>query len=483
VEHSHHFLTRLDRLSIPHVELALSLYRDHGLLKVILDSAKVPDGVERVALSLADPQRGPFLVVTRDGKFVTCLGEGMSKGSLLVISREKVDGVATKVEVLRGRMEVARKVTGERGGVGKLFRRLYEAGPRLSREEFIAVSAWQPMLAMDFLRWMHDTADDVSDAKMILARQLRRTDKLNPKFATSIRSFYNSVWFIGHAAALGALDGRLPFENSDPKLYEIVRQMSYGWSAVRQGLIGPALRGIWGSGRLGKMVLATYKDARRGSRTMYRVVDSTYSLAAMGLRHSRLAAEVESELASPLPMGVGDELYNERLRLVADEVHEIYKATRLNRETFLPALFKLGASMALRLSANAKPGSPFKFARAEDVPNDIAYALPLNMPVEFAGQWINVQYLSIALPWAATADAEQFYLPAEYQAEVVRPYDSGEIMPLLLALREQERDLPDKPRATPKGSARNEPCPCGSGVKYKRCCAGKTEIAGSKGDE
>ncbi|MBK9259800.1 MAG: hypothetical protein IPM54_08170 [Polyangiaceae bacterium] len=168
MEHAHHFLTRLDRLSIPHVELALSLYRDHELMKYILDSAKVPEGVERIALSLADPNRGPFLVVTRSGKFVTCLGEGMRKGALPVITREKLDGIATRVEVLRGRMEVARKVTGERGGVGKLFRRLHDAGPRLSREEFTAAAAWQPMLITDFIRWMIDTADDVKKARVIL---------------------------------------------------------------------------------------------------------------------------------------------------------------------------------------------------------------------------------------------------------------------------------------------------------------------------
>lgn len=29
--------------------------------------------------------------------------------------------------------------------------------------------------------------------------------------------------------------------------------------------------------------------------------------------------------------------------------------------------------------------------------------------------------------------------------------------------------------------SRNEPCPCGSGLKYKRCCLGKGRPAGSKG--
>jgi hypothetical protein len=464
------------------VELSLSLYRDHALLKYILDSAKVPDGVERVALSLADSERGPFLVVTRDGKFVTCLGEGMSKGALMVIPREKVDSIATRLEVLRGRIEVAKKVTGERGGVGRLFRRLYEAGPRLSREEFIAAAAWQPMLAMHLVRWMIDTAEDVAATKIILARQLRRTDKLNPKFADSARSYYNSLWFIGHVSTLAALDGTLPFENLPAKTYNIMQQLPFAWSSVRQGLIGPALRGIWGSGRMGPMLLRRYKELRREATTIYRVIETTYSLAAIGLRHSHLEAEVENELALPLAPSVGGEIYQKGLDLIAKEVYQVYKATLDDRDVMLPLHLGFGGDLAVQLSGNAKPGSRFKYAQITDVPSDLAYALPMNTPQEFAGEWKNFHYLSYALPWLATAEAEQFYLPAAYLSEVIRPYEAEEIMPLLLGLREQERDAPGQTRSTPKGSARNEPCPCGSGAKYKRCCFGKSEIV-PVGDE
>jgi len=36
VPHAHHFLSRLDRVSLPHVELALGLYRDDDMLRYIL---------------------------------------------------------------------------------------------------------------------------------------------------------------------------------------------------------------------------------------------------------------------------------------------------------------------------------------------------------------------------------------------------------------------------------------------------------------
>jgi len=78
VAHGHdvHFLERLERLSTPQTELALSLYQDPLLIRALLEQLRLPDGATRVALSLADEERGPFVVVARDGHFVTCLGRG-----------------------------------------------------------------------------------------------------------------------------------------------------------------------------------------------------------------------------------------------------------------------------------------------------------------------------------------------------------------------------------------------------------------------
>lgn len=65
--HAHHFLSRLDRVSLPHSELALGFYNDVPLLQFILKSVRLPEGATRVAVSLNHPESGPFLVVTRDG--------------------------------------------------------------------------------------------------------------------------------------------------------------------------------------------------------------------------------------------------------------------------------------------------------------------------------------------------------------------------------------------------------------------------------
>lgn len=79
--HDVHFLERLERLSTPETELALPLYQDPLLIRALLEQIRLPEGAARVALSLGDGPRGPFVVIARDGHFVTCLAEGMSPGA------------------------------------------------------------------------------------------------------------------------------------------------------------------------------------------------------------------------------------------------------------------------------------------------------------------------------------------------------------------------------------------------------------------
>jgi len=89
VEGAEHFLRRLNRLAGSEVDLAL--FWDSTLLRAVLGRVPLPEGAERIALSLDDPTLGPFLVVTRDGHLVTCLGRGMKAGGLPVLTRGQLD--------------------------------------------------------------------------------------------------------------------------------------------------------------------------------------------------------------------------------------------------------------------------------------------------------------------------------------------------------------------------------------------------------
>jgi hypothetical protein len=282
--HAHHFLSRLDRVSLPHAELALGFYNDVPLLQFILQSVRLPEGAARVAISLDHPENGPFLVVTREGRFVTCLGEGMSPGELPVITRGQLDGIAAKAGLLRERMAEARRMAGAKGGVGKLLQRVHDAGDELSREEILAISGLQPLYAFEFFQFMFAAADDLKAAREIFLLDLRRTDRLKPHYDGALRTYWNTFWSIGHFAVLTALDGARPLERAFEALQELDPYVPISWLGVREGNTALALKTAWAVGRLGKPLLTGCKLRYRKANTPLSIIDGCLGLGTIALR-------------------------------------------------------------------------------------------------------------------------------------------------------------------------------------------------------
>ena len=73
-----------------------------------------------------------------------------------------------------------------------------------------------------------------------------------------------------------------------------------------------------------------------------------------------------------------------------------------------------------------------------------------------------------ALPWVTGAAADELYLPARYLEAYGGKFDANRTRDMLDRHARyhwigQPVQVPDKP-------GRNQPCPCGSGKKFKRCC-------------
>lgn len=465
MSHAHHFLTRLDRVSLPHVELALGLYNDAGLLQYILHNARLPERADRVAISLHHPEEGPFIVVTREGRFVTCLGEGMSTGQLPVVTRGQLDAMAHKVGALRACLDECRAIAGPNGGVRKLVQRVHEAADELSREEMVTLAGLAPLYSFEFFHFLMAAINDLADAREVLGQQLKRTDRLKPQFREPLRAFHRTFWSIGHFAVLSALDGKAGLAQFPKPLFEALEQASLSWGAVRQGNLALALKGIWAVARMGKPLLPSTKVRFRNAASPLTYLDSAMGLTALGLRHNKLLAEVRKELAAgpalPKDHVIGRQLHAMNgmlLRLVEDD-----EAFTSDCSIYHAAF---GATVWKEWSRRLPPGAPLRFDRVEDFPVELAKCIAVNANFDFLSRPMSTIEMHATLPWVARATPEMLYLPRAVLEVVHEPWAPEHSLPSLRSYLNYYK----RHTARPSGPARQGPCPCGSGKKFKRCC-------------
>ena len=459
--HEHHFLSRLDRVSLPHVELALSLYRDQPLLRFLLADVSLPDGAERVAISLDDPREGPFLIVTREGRFVTCLGKGMRAGDLPVVTRVQLDGRIARATAYRAQEEEQHRLLGPDGAAGVLLKRVVEAGNELSREEFLSISALQPLLALDFLKLQLRSTLNVVEMRARIVRLLKQTDRPKPVSHPLLRAYWRASWGIGHLAVLASMGGPELFD-IDPEFADMMGTSSTVWT-VRQGAVGVAIQGLWSVAKLGKALLPAYKRLYSTADSYIVLLDAALALTALGMRHTKLRTEIRGVIAAPpdYPAPGLNEIVElvTRAALVAFDDPEA--CSKIQRQ--------IGARRCTEWTANQPVGSALRFERPEDVPEELAMSAALHDSTDFVIDTRHMPFPFFFLPWAARAPPELLYLPADLLRVMHEPWRPEHTVRLLHNWVQLDKVLPALAR--PEGPARKGPCPCGSGKKYKRCCA------------
>lgn len=455
MQHAVHFLSRLERLPHREVDLALELYRDPELLRAVLDAASLPEGAERVAISIDDPLFGPFLIVTRDGHFVTCLGRGMRADDLPLVTREALDAVSRKVTRLREKLALEKQLGGERA-TGQLLRRVLVDADSVSREDFLAVAAWEPLLGPVFIDFYLAMACELVQQ----APWLRRMRTRGARGEEALYTHWNLLHATGHMALLGAMSGGKEHYASLTEEH-LGARAAFSYALTGTGVITFILKGAWAVGRLGKLMLPEYKRALVEDVAFFELLDSLFALLAIGVRARGTRAEIQKALrAAP---GTARTPQAQRLR---DELgREVQHCCELTAQMLEAPAEELTETQRRLGETYFEPG-----AQVDDDPlrAELVRTLPL---MTWDDGITNGKRLALSLTLiAATARSgpEQFYLPRELMQALHRRWEPAFTWQVLAPIMKMEKAFRKPVRVVSVG--RNEPCPCGSGRKWKKCC-------------
>jgi SEC-C motif len=461
--HAIHFLERLQRLSMPQADFALALYRDSELVRHILGQLKLPEGAERVALAVENGPDTPYVIVARDGGFVTCLGKGMSVGEAVVVTRERLDRLCAERVEFRQALQRVRSNTGI---ARQLFVRMYRGGRGLSREDFHTLRHLYPLYSRKLFEITTELADWLQDFrdKYRPARYRRR----NAAALESLKMYWESSWAMGHLVAL--LGTRLREFLTSVAVEagtEAISGFTISWLTAYAGSTPVAVRGAWAASRAGHDVLPSYKEVFETSSDFPLLMDSLVVLTAIGLRHRKLRAEVRKTLSRRRnPIFAPDSPHREALRM--QKLLPLYERVLDAEESDMLAFHRMiGGGMAVDGAASLPPDHPVRGLRIEDVPEYLAYIVPLLNDTNLFRDVQAQITLPALLPWVVSVDIEELYLPADV-VTASAPFQADAVLAQLDDYADlTAQSVPWVREATP---GRNEPCSCGSGKKYKRCC-------------
>ncbi len=462
--HDTHFLERLPRASYGETEMALGLYRKPELVSEILTAAAAPE-VERVAIALGPGDEPSWLIVARDGGFVTCLGSGMSPGAWPRISHATVTRIATRHEALRSQIAHWAECAENGSGFRRTLRELYEAGERVSRETISAIMPLGAMLWPHFIRRLSEL-DKVSRDIVYNdgQRLLRRRDRLSSYDTDQLRRVWVNEWAKAHIGVLIG-GGQRDFMEFYPQTPELEENLQSGFTLLlrnicRFGFQPHVVRALWFASRFGKLLVRSLKAelAKPNHRLALLELFPTMALAAIASRREKLKAEIAKALDVPEQKKRGVIFRRATAAYLRIDVAE---RAEMALEPF--------TSFAEQLAVGNSP--PVDWATLEEPQRALYMDVSQVAILNFRGNvWTNYTYLMLLLqelPWVVRLAPGDFYSP---KVDLAKPWQPAMTLKFLEELPPENLLVRAPVRAEPK-PGRNDLCACGSGKKFKRCCA------------
>jgi hypothetical protein len=471
--YDHHFLSRLERVDEGHAQLALALFYDSELVRLVLERAPIPPAAERVAISLDDPRFGPYVVVTRKGDFVTCLARGMAAVSLPVVTRAKLDEITAQAEHMRERRRVAEALVAQRGGMAAVLERIGKGGENVTRSEIAAIASWQPLFRVDMLCQLSELARYLEEARGLLAPHARRRPRA--ELAQELREYWFRSWAAAHLGVLVALDAPkvlddiVAFSAAQGKPLEPrAGPLLFAYALEHCGLLPLVLRGLWGIARFGERLLPVFEERFANVWWARGIVDTAIALAAIALRFPHLEKRVRRAFAAPPGPRFSEARNPEASLTCRSAIGELAVRVFDNPRYGLAFQQRLGARWLAAIAPFLPEDHPSRFERAEDVPAPLALTYAANARFDPRASKDGPLYELMFLPWLVQAEAEDLYLPPELVKAISVPW-TPEAAQEMLDQDFEALGPGTTLRAEPK-TPRNAPCPCGSGRKFKQCC-------------
>ena len=465
--HAEHFLRRLDRVAEHHVELSLTLYRDEALLKEVLNRAVLPEGVGRLAISLEDPIEGPFVIVTREGRFVTCLAKGMLIGpDVALLTRPRLDAAIAKVERMRERMAetAALRESGAEGVAGRIFRRMREDGLRFCREDAEQLLQVWPLVGTEGVFRLVDVMQGLRQTRKQMS--YLRFEKLTSAERDFALQYGRMAWMAAHLLVLTSHD-------ASDLAFDLFKELDARFLAVQSlfelSSFAHSTRALWVVAQRPKRFIPQLKALRDDPRIEMR------QLREIGLGITALASpKLRAEGTKALLRAIEDDANPESDALAQAEklymgaLGGLVRSTVEDEASIDAASLQTGRDLCGGFVHGRAPTEE----EAAAIPEHIGRAIFSNLSLTWRTQGEHLTHLVFTTPWLARARAEELFLPRDF-AQRMHPTgieDIGEVMSAYAKSRHLQRPDPVKSKVT---VGRNDACPCGSGKKFKRCCDGK----------
>lgn len=420
--------------------MALGLYRDHELVRECLQRSSAPEDAPRVAFSLDDPVEGPFVIVARDGAFVTCLGRGM-RAKHPVIPREELEMIATHIDGLREALSILKQDSTQE----TLLMRVMTRGELLFAEDLAELRAVLPLIEARAMRSVIELGQALTQALPRVRRDLKRK---GAKSRAKVAQYSRLLWrYRTHMVVAGL---------ASPRVRATLLDSDYSLSepAMRVELQLLVVVGAWLTAQFGPEMIDTIVGRVNASEDIYSRLDGVVGLCAVAARHPEERARVRHVFEHELD-------FPEGLRAIPGAAIGMIE---LDEEGRLDDILVKEAREILARAGMAPAEGSGVIAPAEALTwmFQIGYNV-LETPDAFLRALTN----SMA---AAKLEAEALCLPRRcsgYQEAFLLPSAARH---LIKEIR-QERTVPRPVLAEPI-PGRNDLCPCGSGKKYKRCCGG-----------